>query len=120
MTYAEKAEAAAYMSPGVRGARVGACAVRGQATFTGWNSWTTHPKQAHFARNPFSIYLHAEVAAMVRAKWEVDTLVVVRILADGSWGLAKPCKGCQRALTNVHNVWYSTGTGHDLRHLYKL
>lgn len=98
----------------IRGAKVGAVAIRGQQLYHGWNSYTTHPLQYKYSRNPHCIYLHAEIAAMVRAKWQADTVVVVRVLADGSWGLAKPCEGCQRALVSIDSVWYSTGKGYEL------
>lgn len=97
--------------------KVGAAVLRGKSVLWGHNSLVTHPRQAAFARNEFSIYLHAEIAAMIKAEWQADALVVVRLRADGSWGCAKPCDGCVRALTNVGAVWYSTGVGEALARL---
>ena len=114
MNYAHKAAQYAQFATKIKGARIGAIAVRGQNVFPAWNSRTTHPKQAHFARNPFCIHLHAEIAAMVRAKWDADALYVVRIGAAGEFRNAKPCEGCMRALTNVRKICYSTGIGQEI------
>lgn len=94
----------------IRG-RTGAIAVVGQQFFGGWNSYQTHPLQAKFGKNKFAIHLHAEIAAMIRSKWKATALVVVRVMADGSYGLSKPCSGCMRGLENVPEIWYSSPKG---------
>lgn len=103
----EAAYYAKFNSTKIKGASIGAVVQYGQNIYGGWNSRITHPIQARYARNPFSIYLHAEIAAMIRAKWKADRIVIVRILADGSWAMARPCSGCSRAIDKVPEVWYS-------------
>lgn len=71
----------------------------------------SHPLQKLFARNPESIYIHAEVDAIrnVLRKYSPkvlrsSTLFVVRQkFLDNTKscfvdGLAKPCEGCQKAI----------------------
>ena len=66
----------------------------------------THPLQSRFARIPGeTIYLHAEIAAIAKALRNRDlkilngsTLYVARLCANGTWGNAKPCVGCARAI----------------------
>ena len=49
---------------------------------------------------PDSIYLHAEVAALVKLKdWsKAYRIDVVRYLKDGTPGSAKPCSICSRVI----------------------
>ena len=58
--------------------------------------------------------IHAEVSAltqMIRRKASPEgcEIYVYRFMADGSYGLAKPCQECQRALleAGIKRVWYS-------------
>ena len=58
--------------------------------------------------------IHAEVSAltqMIRRKASPEgcEIHVYRFMADGSYGLAKPCQACQRALleAGIKRVWYS-------------
>lgn len=99
--------------------RIGAIAQRGKSIFEGVNSLVTHPVQArlNYYLNPFKKFLHAEISAMIHAKWEAERVVVVRLLHDGSWGMCKPCEGCQRALHGVSEVWYSTGIAKEIARL---
>lgn len=78
----------------------------------------THPFQAKLAEMvglDEKIYLHAEIAALVRCKGEVDTIVVARL--GGHYGdelrNAKPCPICSLALkeAGIENVYYSTDDG---------
>lgn len=75
---------------------------RGRLLSVGRNSYTkTHPLQAKYGRKagkPNAIYLHAEVAALVKARGEVYRLVVMRYGSKGQPLLAKPCKACQLAI----------------------
>lgn len=69
----------------------------------GKNSYTkTHPVQAKFAALAGCadrIFLHAEIAALVKAKGQpVFRVVVRRIGKKGDFMLSKPCPVCQRAL----------------------
>jgi deoxycytidylate deaminase len=62
----------------------------------------THPIQAHFANlvgKPDSIYLHAEVAALLKCGLKRPYRIhIERYKRDGTPGLAKPCPICQRAI----------------------
>lgn len=70
----------------------------------GKNSYVvTHPFMAKCGKavgEPEKIYLHAEVAALVRLKdWSrAHKIVVTRVMKNGEFGNAKPCKACQHAL----------------------
>jgi len=77
---------------------------RGILISMGKNSYVkTHPFQAKLARevgNEHMIYLHAEVDALCKLKnWgQAHKIVVTRVKKDGSYGNAKPCPVCQRAI----------------------
>lgn len=78
---------------------------RNKIMSVGVNSHKTHPLQKRFARNPQSLHLHAEIAALKNAlrKFSLEelsgaTIYVARVLKDGSPALAKPCLGCEKAL----------------------
>lgn len=73
---------------------------RGRLISVGTNSYIkTHPLQAKFAKRagmPEKIFLHAEVAALLKAgKQEVHRLEVVRLNRKGEPLLAKPCASCR-------------------------
>jgi len=76
------------------------------------NSYSkTHRLQAHFASlsgNAERIYLHAELAALIKASKRgiPHKLVIERYGAQGAPLCAKPCKGCQLAIKafNVKRV----------------
>lgn len=101
-------EIACKMEP-VGHARLAACIVKkGVILGFGKNRYKTHPLQAKFAKNEKSIYLHAEIAAIVDAlrRYEPEdiqwsTLYLVRAKkTQGIWGsgYALPCSGCTQAL----------------------
>lgn len=81
----------------------------------GENRLKTHPLQAKFSRRPGSIYLHAEIDAIVDAlkrcrldDIEEGWLYVARVFKDGTPALARPCLGCQRAIMHFgiqHVEW---------------
>lgn len=75
---------------------------RGKLLAVGKNSYTkTHPLQAFFGKKggkPNAIYMHAELAALLKAKEPVHRLVVTRFNKKGQPVLAKPCPGCQEAI----------------------
>lgn len=62
----------------------------------------SHPLQAHFAKlagKPESIYLHAEILALLRCNDRpVYKIVIERYTKDGKPALAKPCCICQKAI----------------------
>lgn len=75
---------------------------KGRLIAVGVNSYTkTHPLQAKYAKRsgrPGAIYLHAEIAALVKARGKVHKLVVTRFDRHGKAVNAKPCAACQLAL----------------------
>ena len=84
----------------------------------------THPLQARLADMvglSEKIYLHAEIAALVKNKHKCDTIVVARLGGHKHNELrnAKPCKICQLAIkeAGIRNIYYTTETGF---HLFKL
>lgn len=89
---------------------------------TGINSYKTHPMMWEFGKNQDALFLHAEVDAIKNALRLITQdqlarcdMYIVRVKKeDGKrgWfqGLAKPCRGCQRAIEtfNLRNVYYTT------------
>lgn len=53
---------------------------------------------------------HAEARSLRKAGFGA-TLWVARVLKDGSWAMAKPCKNCETLIRNkgVKKVYYTTG-----------
>lgn len=85
---------------------------------TGINGYKSHPMMAKYGKNSESIFLHAEVDAIKNAlrllpvsQLSKCDLYVVRVKKDGSFGMACPCEGCQRAIEtfNLRNVYYTKG-----------
>lgn len=66
------------------------------------NSYTkTHPMQARLAAEigkPESIFLHAEIAALVRCREKPYKIRVERHMRNGELGNAKPCPICELAI----------------------
>ena len=87
---------------------------KGRLISIGFNSYVkTHPYQKRCARkagDQFKQYLHAEISAIIKAKQQVHSLVVVRISKAGDFMLAKPCKVCYLAIqeAGINNVYYSS------------
>lgn len=75
---------------------------RGRLLSIGRNSYVkTHPIQARYAKlggKPEAIYLHAEIASLIRARGEVYRMVITRFDSKGLPVLAKPCSACLAAL----------------------
>lgn len=75
---------------------------RGKLLAVGKNSYTkTHPLQAKFGKEsgkPNAIYIHAELAALLKATEPVYRLVVLRYDKKGKPAMAKPCPACQVAI----------------------
>lgn len=91
--------------------RVGAIVAKGPRVISvGTNSYKTHPKST----SPYKT-THAEFSAILRANKELTgaTLYVVRLLATGELGLAKPCPDCRRFIgkMNLKKIIYSTEDG---------
>lgn len=69
---------------------------RGQIVAIGENSYTkTHPQMLRFGDYPF---LHAEIACLLKAPKDIDTLFVARRGRKGQWLNAAPCPVCQKAI----------------------
>lgn len=88
---------------------------KGRTISFGQNSYTkTHPLMAKISKaegEPNRIYLHAEVAALVRLKdWSrAYSMFVSRYTGDGLPANAKPCLSCQRLIkiTGIKHVEYT-------------
>jgi len=98
--------------------RVGAVLLyRGRVVATATNAATkTHPLQARLADRvgrPEKTVLHAEVAALVRCRSQVDTIVVARVDKANQLRLSKPCPVCELAIreAGVMTIYYSTEDG---------
>jgi deoxycytidylate deaminase len=105
-------------------AKVAACIVqKNSALKIGVNRKKSHPFQAKYARNKDSIYLHAETQAIVNAlrflsldellKTDLYICRMKNINGNMVYGLAKPCDGCMRAITEfgIKNVYFTTDEG---------
>ena len=76
----------------------------------------SHPVQARFANKAGlreKIYLHAEIAALIKCKEQADSIVVARVNCFNDLRMAKPCPICQLALreAGINKVYYSTNSG---------
>lgn len=76
---------------------------KGRVLSKGRNQYNkTHPLQAHFAKlagEPYKIYLHAEIAAILKAGGKkIHTIKVERYTSDGCAANAQPCPICQLAI----------------------
>ena len=105
------------------GARLAAAIVyKNRVISVGINQKRSHPFQAKYSANEDAIYLHAETDTIRTALRHLtdkqlakSPLYVCRIKhQDGpgsplTWGLSKPCPGCQRAIAtfDIKNVVYS-------------
>lgn len=76
----------------------------------------SHPLQAKFAERvglKEKIYLHAEIAALVKCRDEADTIIVARVNPQGKLRMARPCPICELALkeAGITNIHYTTNHG---------
>jgi|TARA_R110000851_G_scaffold141324_2_gene279164 deoxycytidylate deaminase len=105
-------------------ARIAACIVyRKNIISVGFNQKKTHPFQQKYCKNNKSIFLHAETDAIKNAinKIELDKLAKsilyicrVKIINNKfTFGIAKPCDGCMRAISNfdIEKVYYTLDNG---------
>lgn len=92
---------------------------KGSVLSLGRNSYTkTNPLQAKLAKRvglPEKTFLHAECQAITRLHREHKpySILVTRVLKNGSYGLAKPCKICIEAikLAGIKKVLYTNEKG---------
>lgn len=110
-------------NPGVRGKYKIAAGVvyKKHLVATGVNSYKTHPMMWEFGKNQDALFLHAEVDAIknslkliTQEQLSKCDLYIVRVKKEdgkSGWqkGLAKPCKGCQRAIEtfDIRRVFYT-------------
>lgn len=73
----------------------------------GVNRHKTHPIQAKFKKE--RIFLHAEMDALTSCRGEPFHIYVVRVMADGTLGLAKPCEDCMSVLkrNKIKRIYWS-------------
>lgn len=108
------------ISPVAHAKVVAAVIYKGGIVSIGICRYKTHPIQKMFGRTDKSIYLHAEVDALISAtKSNIDlsrcTLYVLRVKRpranskDWVLGNSKPCDGCSRAIKsfNIKRVIYT-------------
>ena len=87
---------------------------RGRLLSSGQNSYVkTHPLMAKAGAKvgePHKIYLHAEVAALIKCDWKkAYKLVVLRYSKKGQPLIAKPCVVCQSIIeqTGIKEIEYT-------------
>lgn len=91
---------------------------RGQIVSHATNSRKTHPLQAEYAKRTGKeqkVSLHAEIAALIRARDDIETVVVARINKRGELRNSRPCPICRLALeeAQVNEIWFSTDIGFE-------
>jgi deoxycytidylate deaminase len=107
----------------ISGVRLAAALVyRNEIISIGTNKKKSHPFQKKFASNEDAIFLHAETDAIYNAlrKYSTDVVAKAKLyVCRVKWsndqkenhiqGLAKPCPGCQRAIStfNIKHVCYT-------------
>ena len=88
---------------------------KGNVLSSAQNSYTkSHPIQARFAGNvgkPDSIFLHAEIAALIRLNnsCKPHKIFIERYRKDGRPALARPCAVCEAAIKHwgIKNIEYT-------------
>lgn len=101
-------------SDNVHNYNVSACVIIGKSRFYGWNSYNTHPGARRRLRCSGSGEMvtnycyHAEAHAILKASHftnniKSSSVVITRVLKDGSFTMAKPCEHCQK-LMDKHNI----------------
>jgi tRNA(Arg) A34 adenosine deaminase TadA len=112
----------------VFGQRMAACLVyKNEIIAIGTNKYKTHPIAKRFQKHEEALFLHAEVDCIKNALRVVDvdfltkcTMYVLRVKRPEDnhkkfvHGLAKPCSGCEMAVTTfgVKTVYFTTDNGY--------
>lgn len=90
---------------------------KGNVISQGINSFKkTHPVQAHYCQRcnkEHNIFLHAEIAALVKCRKDPYAIYVMRFLKDGKLALAKPCEICYTAIreSGIEKCFYTDSKG---------
>lgn len=103
--------------PSIRGSsHVASIVYKRRIISVGTNQLKTHPIMGRFGKNDKSIFLHAEIDAIVKCinihgveiLGKCD-LYVVRLTKGGKVGNSCPCPGCQRAIEafNIRKVYHT-------------
>ena len=108
----------------IQSARIAAAVVlNGETVSFGTNQMRSHPFQAKYGKNEQAIFWHAETNAVFNALRRIKPtdlvnaeLYVVRVKRPSCrsksfiFGLASPCEGCQRCMTDhkMKHVYFST------------
>lgn len=112
----------ALANPGAGNAKLAACIIdrKNNIISYGFNRYKTHPLQSKFSSNPHSIFLHAEIDAIVNLlrrirdeDFQKHSLLVARVWKNGNTANAKPCRGCQEALQtyNIGTILHTSSQG---------
>ena len=117
--YLDKALDLARANPIKELPKMAAILTDGRQSFVGLNRLKSHPLQKKFAKHPSGIYVHAEIAAIIKLArhrqcygywadtglykdipdmFDGFTMYVARARSSGQAGLAKPCEGCLSAI----------------------
>lgn len=98
--------------------RMGAVLVRGNTVVGAACNQTDHPKLRRWRSRYLTEYtgLHAEMAVLWGQEWRSlrgMTLYVVRVRADGTLAMAKPCLLCQEIIqaAGIKKVYYTNRDG---------
>ena len=93
---------------------------KGKLVAVGYNSYKSHPMQKLWSRNKESIFLHAEVAVIIKAlrvltqqELSKSTLLVARKGKTKKLITSKPCMGCMKLIAEIgfSSVRYTTEEG---------
>jgi deoxycytidylate deaminase len=111
------------LSPVANASIAAAIVLNNRIVSYGNNSYKTHPFQKRYGKNGDAICLHSEIDAIFKSLKRISlkdlsmsTLYIARMKKDSaysardSWGNAKPCIGCQRAIANfgIKKVYFTT------------
>lgn len=80
----------------------------------GFNRYQSHPLQKMYSKNPYGIFLHAEIDAIQKfLRSHVDIKRATMYICRMIYGIpapSKPCEGCLRAIVafNIKSVYHTT------------
>jgi len=72
----------------------------------------THPLMKIYSEaigGKHKIYLHAEIAALVKNRGDAESIIVIRVTRHKTLALAKPCPICQMAIekAGIQRIYYT-------------